>query len=176
MNTYLKYQPPGIQFAAFIGLASGFFILNYVITSLFFSEISGVLLDKNVVITPEIIARFKWAQFAGAVVSFILPSLLFGYFSAPQPLKYVGFQNHFSAIITAMAVVLLLAVQPFVGWLGHLNEKIHFGSMHQALKDAEALYTRAIETFLHMNSPGDFIINLFIMALLPPVKSQRLNR
>jgi hypothetical protein len=41
--------------------------------------------------------------------------------------------------------------------------------MHQALKDAEALYTRAIEAFLKMNSVGDFIINLFIMALLPAI-------
>jgi membrane protease YdiL (CAAX protease family) len=169
MNTYLKYQPPGIQFVAFLGLASGFFILNYVITSLLFSDIGSILQDKSAVITPEIITSFKWAQFAGAVVSFILPALLFGYFSAPQPLKYVGLQKSFSVIIAFLAVILLFAIQPFVGWLGNLNEKAHFGSMQQALKDAEALYTRAIEAFLKMNSVGDFIINLFIMALLPAI-------
>jgi membrane protease YdiL (CAAX protease family) len=169
MNTYLKYQPPGIQFVAFLGLASGFFILNYVITSLFFSDISNVLLDKSVVITPEVITRFKWAQFAGAVVSFILPVLLFGYFSSPQPFKYVGVYKSFSVIIALLAIVLLFAIQPFVGWLGNLNQKVHFGSMHQALKDAEALYTRALEAFLKMNSVNDYLINLFIMALLPAI-------
>lgn len=169
MNTYLKYQPPGIQFMAFLGLASGFFILNYIITTLFFSDIGPILQDPSIVITPEIITRFKWAQLAGAVISFLIPALLFGYFSAPQPFKYIGLRNNFSALITVAGVILLLAIQPFVGWLGNVNEKVHFGSMHQTLKNAEALYTRAIEAFLKMNSVGDFIINLFIMAVLPAI-------
>lgn len=169
INTYLKYQPPGIQFVAFLGLASGFFILNYVVSSLFFSDISNVLLDKNVVITPYIITRFKWAQFAGATISFIFPALLFGYFSAPQPFKYIGFHKNFSIIIALLAIILLFAIQPFVGWLGNINGKANFGSMQQALKDSEAMYTRAIEAFLKMNSVADFIINIFIMALLPAI-------
>ncbi|HEX8676067.1 MAG TPA: hypothetical protein VF700_02545, partial [Segetibacter sp.] len=63
MNTYLKYQPPAIQFLTFLALAGGFFLLNYGISTFFFHDIGGVLVDKNAIVSEATIGRFKWAQF-----------------------------------------------------------------------------------------------------------------
>lgn len=169
MNTYLKYQPPGVQFMAFMGLAAGFFLITYVISAFLFADIGVVLQDTTAQITPGMINRFKWAQLCSACLSFILPGLLFGYYSSPKPFKYVGLYNNFSLAIIGMVVLLLFAVQPFVGWLGNLNAQANFGSMQEALKQAEARYTRALETFLTMKTPLDLFINLIIMALVPAV-------
>jgi len=169
MNTYLKYQSPAIQFFSFLGLAAGFFILNIIISTYFFSDLSAVLINKNAPISSYMINQFKWAQLLGATVSFILPAVFFGYFSSPKALPYVGIQKTLSVILLLLSVVLLVFIQPFVGWTGNLNSKLNFGSMQKTLQDTEAVYNRALEVFLQMKTPADLFVNLFIMALLPAI-------
>lgn len=167
MNTYLKYQPAAVQFLAFLGLAGGFLILNSAISTFFFNDISAVLVDKNAVVSPDLLARFKWAQLAGTIISFILPSLFFGYYSSPKSLPYIGIQKNASIILSGAAILLLCTIQPFIGWLGELNARIKFGSLQKSLLEMEAMYNRALQVFLQMKSFSDLLINLFIMALLP---------
>ena len=169
MKTYLKNQPPAVQFLAFLSLAGGFLVLNITISSLFFNDISAVLVDKNAVVSPGLLSRFKLAQLAGSIVSFIIPSLLFGYYSSPKSLPYIGIQKHASIILLGAAMLLLCTIQPFIGWLGQLNSRINFGSLQKSLLEMEALYNRALQVFLQMKSFGDLLINLFIMALLPAI-------
>lgn len=169
MKTYLKYQPPAVQFLAFLSLAGGFLILNTVISSYFFNDISGILLDKNAVVSPGLLSRFKLAQLAGSIISFIIPSLLFGYYSSPKSLPYIGVRKHPSLILLAAAILLLFTIQPFISWLGELNSHIKFGSLQKRLLEMEAMYNRALQVFLQMKNFGDLLINLFIMALLPAI-------
>jgi membrane protease YdiL (CAAX protease family) len=169
MNFYLKDLPPARQFIAFFGLAGGFFLLNIAISSIFFKDLSGVLTDKTLAITPETIAQFKWAQLISSTIIFILPALTFGYFSSPAMFGYVGMRKPLSAVLLMLSIVLLFAVQPFASWLGTVNAKINFGSLQKQLEEMEAIYTRVMQTFLQMKTPGDLIINLFIMALLPAI-------
>jgi uncharacterized protein len=169
MNTYLKYQPAVMQFFTFLGLAGACFILNAIITNYFFSGVATVLINKNVSINSEMISQFKWAQLIGASISFILPALLFGYFSSPKALPYVGIRRSISPLLIALSIILLLCVQPLVAWLGHLNSIVNFGRFQKFLQDTEAVYNRALEVFLQMNGPLDLVINLFIMALLPAI-------
>lgn len=167
MNTYLKYQTPVMQFLSFLGLACGCFLVNLAINTYFFADISAVLLNKNSVIADDMIVRFKVAQFVGAIVSFVLPALLFGYFSSPKALPYVGIQKSVSPLLLMLSVFLLAAIQPFVGWLGNLNAKVNFGSMQATLQSTEEKYNRVLEVFLQMKSAGALMINIIIMALLP---------
>jgi uncharacterized protein len=169
MNTYLKYQPAVMQFFTFLGLAGACLLLNALITNYFFHDISSVLVDKNASVSPYMVGQFKWAQLLGATISFILPALLFGYFSSPKALPYVGIRRTISPLLIVLSIILLLSVQPLVAWLGHVNSLVNFGKFQKMLQDTEAVYNRALEVFLQMNSPLDLIINLFIMALLPAI-------
>ena len=169
MNTYLKDQTPGKQFLAFLGLAAGFFLINIIFSSYFFADLTTALQNKTANISTETVTRFKWAQLFSSTIIFIIPALLFGYFSSPKPLRYIGVQNKASLILIMLAIILLFGVQPFVSWLGSLNAKINFGSMQKQLEEVEELYNRAMQAFLRMQSPADLIINLLIMALLPAI-------
>jgi membrane protease YdiL (CAAX protease family) len=169
MKTYLKYQPPAFQFFAFLGLAGGFLILNSVVSSFFFSDIATILVNKNAVVSPSAIGQFKLAQLAGSIISFIFPALLFGYYSSPKSLPYIGIQKNASIILAAAAVLLLFTIQPFISWLGEINARVKFGSGQKQLLEMEALYNRALQVFLQMKSFGDLLINLLIMALLPAI-------
>ena len=130
-----------MQFLAFLALASGCFLLNFAINQFFFSELSGVLLNKDTVITENMSTQFKAAQFFGALISFVLPALLFGYFSSPKALPYIGIQKHMSPLLLGISILLLLSVIPFVGWLSIVNTNLKFGSFHAGLKKAEEGYT-----------------------------------
>lgn len=172
MNTYLKYQPPAIQFLTFLALAAGFFLLNYGISTFFFNDLGSVILDKNAVVSPAIISQFKWAQFTGSVVSFLLPALFFGYYSSPKALPYVGIQKSIVVELFLASVVLLFCIQPLISWTGEINAHIKFGSLQKPFEEMDALHNRALEVFLQMKSPGDLLINLFIMAVLPAISEE----
>ena len=172
MNTYLKYQPPAIQFLFFLALAFGFFLLNYAVSSFFFSDISTILVNKNAVVSTGLINKFKLAQLAGTIISFILPALLFGYYSSPKALPYIGIQKVIAPVLIIASVLLLLCIQPFVGWLGEMNAHTKFGSLQKSFEEMEALYNRALKVFLQMNNFGDLLVNLFIMALLPAIAEE----
>lgn len=169
MKTYLKYQPAAIQFLVFLALAGGFIILDSALSSFFFKDITAVLLDKNAVVSAELTAKFKWAQLASSTISFIIPALLFGYYSSPKSLPYIGIQKNASAILVVVSILLLFAIQPFISWLGQINARITFGALQKTLLEMEAMYNRALQVFLKMNNFGDLLINLFIMALLPAI-------
>lgn len=171
MNTYLKlkYKPPATQFLVFLGIAAGFFLLGVVISSFFFTDINRVLLNKDATITPDLISKFKWDQLLTSTVSFIIPAFLFGYFSSPKSLPYIGIQKTVAPQLLIASILLLFAIQPFIGWLGEMNARINFGSMQKSLEQMEAMYNRALQVFLKMNNFGDMVINLFIMALLPAI-------
>ena len=126
-------------------------------------------MDKSATVSPAMLGKFKWAQLVTSTLSFIVPALLFGYYSSPKALPYVGLQKTVAPILIIAAAVLLFCIQPFIGWLGNMNATINFGAMHQQLVEQEALYNRALQVFLQMKTGGDLLINLFIMALLPAV-------
>ena len=172
MNTYLKYQPPAIQFLAFLALAGGFFLVDYAISNFFFNDIGGVLLDKNATVSPALMNKFKLAQISGSIISFILPAFFFGYYSSPKALPYVGVQKKVAPTLLFAAVILLFCIQPFIGWLGEINAHIKFGSLQKTLEEMEAVYNRALKVFLQMNNFGDLLANLFIMALLPAIAEE----
>src|ERR1044071_2595565 len=137
-NIYLKYQKPQIQFIVFMGLAVGFYYISILLFMFFFNDLTQFLQDKNTALTFEMIARLKWVKFLTAITSFLLPALLFGYFSSPKPFEYIGLRKKFSAVLLLLSMVLLFAVQPFIGWLGHINQAINFGGMQNTLKELEA--------------------------------------
>lgn len=143
--------------------------MNSAISTFFFNDISTLLLDKNAVISPEVLTRFKWAQLAGSIISFILPSLFFGYYSSPKSLPYIGIRKDASLILLIAAILLLFTIQPFIGWLGEINARATFGSLQKSLLEMEAMYNRALQVFLQMKTFSDLLINLLIMALLPAI-------
>lgn len=176
MNTYLKYQPAAIQFLAFLALAAGFFGIQYIVSQVFFSEVGTLLLSDETEISVEALQKYKLAQFAACIISFIIPAVLFGYFSSPRALSYIGLKQTVTPVIIGAALLLLFAVTPFISWLGEMNSRMNFGSMQQELLKLEELYNKALRTFLKMESIGDMFINLIIMALLPALGEEMFFR
>ncbi|MGB8192781.1 MAG: CPBP family intramembrane glutamic endopeptidase [Chitinophagaceae bacterium] len=168
MATKLKYQLPGVQFAVFFGLAVGMFLLNVVITKTFFGNIAGIFSSEKTV-SPALLTEFKWAQFAGTILSFVAPPILYGLWADERPLRYVGMKREVRIIPIIIAALLLICVQPLAMMLGELNQQVNFGTAHTMIKSTEELYERILTKFMVMDSPADLLINMVIVALLPAI-------
>lgn len=161
-----------MQLLAFLALAAGFFALYFGLSIFFFNDVSTVLTEKNATFSTKLVAEFKLAQLTASIVSFVFPALLFGYYSSPNALPYIGLQKKVSPVLLAAAFLLLFTIIPFIGWLGEINAHVKLGSMQKSLLEMEAQYNRIMTIFLQMKSPGDLFVNLFIMALLPAIAEE----
>ena len=167
MRTYLKYQHPGVQFAVFIGLAVAMFLINGFIMLSFFREVVLALNSSTSNISEQALRQFKWAQFLSAIITFIIPSLVYAYLSDERPPQYLGLKRNVNLIVLFIVIFLLIAAQPFALYLGQLNQQVNFGQMQGELQKSEAFYEKAMNNFVRMNSLGDLMVNLFIVGLLP---------
>src|SRR5690242_2155639 len=99
MQTYLKTKPVWVQFLLFISMSFGLFVVLTFVGTLLLSKATGVSLfdvrdigkwNPNDPRMIYFIRGLLLIQFLGL---FLIPSLLFAYFSDPRPLRYLGLKS-----------------------------------------------------------------------------------
>lgn len=168
MTPKLKYQPPGVHFAVFFALAVGMFMANLLISDVLFGDILAVF-RSNREISPEMVSRFKWMQFAAAIMTFVIPPVLYGYLASERPFNHIGLKREVRVQPAVATILLLIAVQPFAMLMGELNQQANFGAAHEIVKSTEEMYEKIMSQFLVMDTPVDLLINMVLVALLPAV-------
>lgn len=168
MRNYLKYQGPGVQFAVFLGLAAAMFLIYMTISQAMFGDVARALTSPGE-ISSETLRQFRWSQTLSAVMTFIIPALVYGYLSDEHPLQYLGMKRSVNAFIFLIVIVLLVAAQPFAIYMGQVNQQANFGPMQNELKRMEEITENAMSHFVQMNGPADLMINLLIVGILPAV-------
>lgn len=164
----LKNQSPGAQFAVFFALAIGMFLVSMMITTVFFPNIGSIFKD-DVKVSRALLTEFKWAQFASAILTFVVPPVIYAFLADERPLQYVGMKPGVKISFLIITALLLVAVQPLAMTLGEINQRANFGDMQKMIKDNEALFEKVLGKFMVMDSPADLLINVVIVALLPAI-------
>lgn len=122
---------------------------------------------------PNVINGMKTAQAVSAILSFIIPALLFAFISSEKKLGYLKLSTPFTLALASAVVLLVFAMMPTINHLGELNNKMSLpGFMSEIetwMKDSEDQLQKLTEAFLKMNSFGDLLINLFVIALLAAI-------
>ena len=154
-----------------------FTLISYALLPLFFdiggSDLSSFLSDYTI---PESVNALKFLQLFTSVGLFILPSLSFAYFT--------GFQLQLSQKINRQTILLAIAIMlianPFVAYLMQWNQSLNLPDFLEVVQRwIEASEQKAMElteVFLVMNSTGDLLINLFLIALIPAIGEELLFR
>lgn len=168
----LRFQPPALQFSALMGLLLACIIFSFV-------AISGIrsgLPDLNELTletaTPAIIHKYKIIQFISALLTFILPALIFFHLMGRNYLEQAGLNKPMKAAGSFLVVVLLFAAAPFVSMIGVWNQNINWGSMQATADQMDKAHTNIMEIMLRMDGPGDLIINVLLMAVLPAISEE----
>ena len=115
-------------------------------------------------------------QLFTSVGLFIVPPLLFAYFTGFQ-LQLLQKINRQTVLL---AIAIMLIANPFVAYLMQWNQALNLPDFLEAvqrwMEASEQQAMQLTEAFLAMNSIGDFLINLFLIALIPAIGEELLFR
>src|SRR5215218_1624650 len=176
MQTYLKSRPVWIQLLLFIGVAFGIFIVFSIIGMSILSSITGISLfelqdvNKWDSTNPNMIFYIRGMLLIQFLGLFTIPSLLFGYFSDPQPAKFLGFRPPHASNYWVLGLAALLISIPFVEYMGLLNQKMVVGGAAQKwMKTMEEEAAKQIQFMLARHKPSELFLNLIFISLFAGV-------
>lgn len=155
-----------------MGIFFGLYLIASFILMVVFKDMPDLTTLNAATVTSAQIAQYKWMQLISATLTFLLPAFIFNYLSSPKPFQYGGFSQKSYPALFILTILLLLSSLPVVGVLGNWNEQLTFGNWQSSIKKLEEAYSNAMTIILKMNGPGDLLINLFLMALLPAVAEE----
>jgi hypothetical protein len=171
MQTYLKTKPVWMQLLLFLGMAFGIFFVISLLGSLILTQITGIglfemadmsKLDSGDPKMMTVIRGMLLLQFLGL---FVIPSLLFSYFSDPKPMDYIGLKQPGKMSYWIIAVALLIIAIPVVEYTGLFNKNLNFGkgvqTWAQSMEDEAA---KTIQFMLGTTSVVDLVLNIIFIA------------
>ncbi len=159
-----------MQLLLFLALALGVFMTVLLIGSSVLSGITGVSLvemgdPSSFNTNPKaltILRSMLLLQFLGL---FVIPPLLFAYFSDPEPAHYLGLRAPVKPGYWVVAVAILLIAIPLVEYTGMLNRSANFGKDLQVwaqTMEEDALQT--VQFLLRKGTVSHLILNLVFIA------------
>lgn len=141
---------------SFFGLA----LTPLILSLLNVSSDAFISLSEN---SPRnVINAALWMQFFSAIGIFLLPALLFAYFTHPRPMEYLGLKmpNKISHVI--LCVIIIICATPLLltiaEWMSNINL--------EAAKTAQEVNDRYMKAFLSMKSIPQLLLSFFVMAIL----------
>ncbi|MBN4072172.1 CPBP family intramembrane metalloprotease [Flavobacteriales bacterium AH-315-E23] len=181
----LKNLSPRMQMV-FLGLsimisASVFTLLG----ALLGSSIFGIsIIDNpdilNQVNEPNVVSALKLMQIFQHLGLFIAPALLFAYMFGNKIQDYLRINRNPLPLTYLLAALIMLLALPVVNWMITLNEAMvlpeFLAGVEEWMKQAEESATGITEKFLIMDSTGDLVVNLLMIAILPAIGEELLFR
>ncbi len=176
-----KEKSLGLKFALFSMItfisAVVFTLISYALLPLLFdigfSDLPSFLSDYSI---PKSVNALKFLQLFTSVGLFIVPPLLFAYFTGFQ-LQLLQKINRQTVLL---AIAIMLIANPFVAYLMQWNQALNLPDFLEAvqrwMETSEQKAMQLTEAFLAMNSMGDLLINLFLIALIPAIGEELLFR
>lgn len=160
-----------MQILLFLGMTFGLAAVFMIIGTLIISGITGINLmtlgdiSKWDTAKPGMLTAVRGMillQFLGV---FLIPSLLFAYFSDPKPGHYLGLRPPFKTAFFIVGIALMFVAIPLVEYFGILNKQIHFGpGMQQQAQKMEQDAAKTIQFMLGKHTLSNLFINLLFIA------------
>ncbi|MEI7664241.1 MAG: CPBP family intramembrane glutamic endopeptidase, partial [Bacteroidota bacterium] len=129
---------------------------------------------------PGTIRLLQYLQVLQSFGLFIFPALLAGYFFERSSTGYLHLDKPSKWLIYLITLVLMFAALPFINWMVSLNEMMKLPEFLKGveawMKSAEDEAARLTDAFMKMPTPGRFLFNLVMIALLPAIGEELLFR
>lgn len=171
MQSYLKTRPVWIQLLLFMGMAIGIFMIVSLVGMMILSKMTGISMFELGDMTkwnadhPEMLTYVRGMLLVQFLGLFVIPSLLFAYFSDPQPLNYIGLKSPVKPIYWIIGIAALLLAIPMVEYTGLINKKINFGSAQQWMQSMEDEAAQQIKFMLGKHTPGELLTNIIFISV-----------
>lgn len=128
----------------------------------------------------SIVAALKFIQILNTLLGILLPALIFNWLCATSRRKYLDFNKKAEAIPLIMAGLFIIFAQPFIGWTNELNGRMVLpeilAPVENWMRNAENQAKLVTDAFLGTVSVSGFLLNVFMIALLPAFAEEILFR
>lgn len=159
----------GVGFLILLGLWIAGFILGAIASLVIALAAGGNLMDMMADMqNAQNVNMLRILQVVTTAAVFFLPAYFAAYIMNNKPWKFLGFNRRFDIkqMITALAIMFFAAL--VAGALAQLTELIPLSpGATTAFKEMETKYAQQVEAIAGMKNFGDYLIALFMIALLP---------
>jgi membrane protease YdiL (CAAX protease family) len=174
---------PQLMFSIFIMVASVFlFMIVGLVLAIPFYGLDGLMnsLSGAQNNSPESINFLKYMQVLQSIGLFVVPPFILGFLYHGNIGEYLRIDRSTKPRSFVLAVLCLLAIVPFINFLGDINSKMSFPSFLSGLetwmRNMEDNAKVLIDKFMLVNGFGGLLFNVFMIAVLPAIGEEFMFR
>ncbi|MEZ4887444.1 MAG: CPBP family intramembrane glutamic endopeptidase [Chitinophagales bacterium] len=123
---------------------------------------------------------YKVMQVLSSIGIFIIPAVIFSYLKTGDGLQYLQWKKGAEINPTILSVVIMVVAFPVLLVLMIANQAMvlpdFLQGMETWMKEQELQLAGLTEVFLQMDSIGDFLLNLLMIAIIPAIGEEMLFR
>jgi membrane protease YdiL (CAAX protease family) len=113
----------------------------------------------------------KVMQLTNSLGIFLIPAMIYSQLFSPQPNTFLRLNRTFSLPILLAIAALFIAFTPITDALAFANENLHLpkflSQFETEMRNASSSMQNLMGYFLTMDTFGQFLFNIFLMAVLP---------
>jgi uncharacterized protein len=117
------------------------------------------------------VASLKLLQLLQSIGMFVLPPFALAYFCSGNTSQFLHFDKNINWVDTALVVLFMIAIIPFVNLLGDLNQKLVlpkvFAGLETMMKASEEQAAQLTGKLLNVHTIQALFFNIFLIAMIP---------
>lgn len=171
-NQYQRKFEPGVEFLILIGIWVASFVAGSVATIPVWIMMTGksVFTMQKDMFDAANINAVKMIQVVSTLIIFFIPAVITARIVSVKPFERLGFHKGVKFNRAVAAVLIMLCALPLVGFLAEINKAIPVTTAMKKMFDAmESQYAEQVKLMATFKTPLDYIIAMFIIALMPAV-------
>jgi len=162
----------GSQLAILTGLLCVGFIASQLISSVaLLSHIKGATTEKEImdrIFVPENANLLRGVQFMSVLFMFFIPTILYAKICHWKPFVHVGFKKELPLLPLLLAVLIIFSAMPLVGAMRDITMHLPLNHWIKGkILESKENYFKEVVVIGRMNSFGEYLLSLFIIAVLP---------
>ncbi|MEM7102455.1 MAG: type II CAAX endopeptidase family protein [Bacteroidota bacterium] len=160
--------------ALLVSFIVGALVLQTMLPLLGVGELSETMADFGPDSDKETISAVRIIQLIGQFFMFLFPAILFvSFLYAYKPLGYLHLNKNIKWQNIFLGTVLIIGAFPFSQFLFWLNQQLPLPAYFTEVEESAALITQGL---LKMDTPGELLMNLLVIAVLPALGEEFLFR
>ncbi|OFY93731.1 MAG: hypothetical protein A3K10_01295 [Bacteroidetes bacterium RIFCSPLOWO2_12_FULL_31_6] len=176
-----SYQLLMLLILFFVGLFLSSFLFAVFLIPFYGFEILENLQSVANISDYNSIFLLKMMQLISSIGSFIIPPLLIAHFSSNNLFSYLAIRKSDNMLLLLVITFLLIIIsQPIINFTANINSHLvlpeFMNGVEQWMKQKEDEAAMLTEAFLKVNSTSDFLLNLFIIGVLPAIGEELVFR
>jgi len=159
-----------VQFIILILVLSSFFVLAVTPVTLKLMNVSAAdIMSISESSSQKVINVALLLQLFTATGIFLLPAVLFAYFTHPRPVRYLGLVKPGRSVQWLLAPLVILSATPLFLFIAEAMSFIDFG---EKVKQAQEANDRVMKGLLSGTSIAQFLGTFVVLAIMPGISEE----